>query len=75
MKAIQTRIVPPTNKKPRRVKAWDQDGNRCFIDYPDLPWGEPIHRAAAEALCRKMGWTGAIHGGSVRHGYVFVFLP
>jgi hypothetical protein len=31
------------------------------------------HQAAAEALCKKLKWTGTLVGGGTVGGYCFVF--
>lgn len=77
MKAISTRYIGATDRKPARILATDLDGNRISIavdsDQP-FPYND-MHRAAAVALCRKMGWPGAerLIGGSVKVGMVWVF--
>jgi hypothetical protein len=73
MKAIFTKYHGPTNFKGSRISASDSDGNRVTISYPYELSGEAVHRAAADALCKKMNWTGELVGGSLKNGYVFVF--
>lgn len=73
MKAITTRYHGPTNTRGARISARDLDGNRATISYPYDLSGEAVHRAAADQLCAKMGWTGRLVGGAVARGYVFVF--
>src|SRR5258708_4084246 len=75
MKAIVTKYHGPTNHKGSRITASDEDGNRVTISYPHELSGEDCHRAAADALCKKMGWDGELIGGSLKRGYVFVFSP
>lgn len=74
MKAISTRYKGATDTKGSRIIATDCDGNRVTISYPHELSGEAVHRAAADALCSKMGWTGQLVGGSTKQGYVFVFI-
>lgn len=74
MKAIVTKYHGPTNTKGSRISASDEDGNKVSIPYPHELSGEAVHRAAAAALCAKMGWTGELAGRSLKGGYVFVFL-
>ena len=74
MKAITTRYLGPTNFRGSRIKATDDDGNSVTIPYPYELSGEDVHRAAADALCVKMGWTGKLVGGSIKTGYAFVFV-
>ena len=72
-KAITTKYVGPTNSRGSRIIADDGDRNRVTIPYPYQLSGEAVHREAAIALCKKMGWAGTIYGGATAHGYVFVF--
>ena len=74
MKAIITKYYGPTDTQGARVSASDEDGNRATISYPYELSGEAVHRAAADALCSKMGWSGRLAGGSLKNGYVFVFV-
>lgn len=73
MKAIRTKYHGATNTRGSRITASDQDGNKCTIPYPHELSGEAVHRKAADALCKKMGWAGELVGGSLKDGYVFVF--
>lgn len=73
MKAIITKYHGPTDFKGSRISASDEDGNRVTISYPHELSGEACHRAAAEALCKKMNWTGDMIAGSLKNNYVFVF--
>lgn len=74
MKAIRTKYVGPTNTRGSRIIAGDEDGNRVTISYPYELSGEAVHRKAADALCAKMGWKGDLASGSLKNGYVFVFV-
>ena len=74
MKAIVTKYHGPTNFKGARITASDEDGNRVTISYPHELSGEDVHRKAAMALCDKMEWAGELVGGSLKRGYVFVFV-
>ena len=73
MKAIVTKYHGPTNNRGSRITASDGDGNRVTISYPYELSNENVHRAAAEALCKKMNWTGRLVAGGLKRGYVFVF--
>ena len=75
MKAIKTKYKGPTDTRGSRIIASDEDGNKVTISYPYELSGEDVHRKAAEALCTKMGWHGQLVGGSLKNGYVFVFMP
>jgi len=74
MKAIETTYHGPTTCKGARIKADDGDGNTVWISYPYASSREAGHRAAADALLTKMGWTGKMVGGATKRGYVFVFV-
>ena len=74
MKAIVTKYHGPGNVRGARISASDSDGNRVTVPYHHELSGEAVHRVAAEALCRKMGWTGRMASGGLRDGYAFVFL-
>ena len=73
MKAIRTRYHGPTNTRGSRISADDGDGNRVTIPYPHELSGEKVHRRAAQTLCDKMGWRGAITGGAYKHDYYWTF--
>ena len=75
MKAITTRFLGPTATKGSRIAASDQDGNRVTITYESHSDTEDAHRKAANTLCYKMGWPTDLASGSIKGGYVFVFLP
>ena len=74
MKAIETRYVGPGNVRGARIIAKDLDNNRVTISYDHSKSGEDGHALAAQALCKKMGWTGDMVAGATKRGYVFVFL-
>jgi len=73
MKAILTKYLGPTDFRGSRIVAHDDDGNRVTVTYRHELNSEENHRAAADALCAKMEWTGEMVGGCTRHGYAFVF--
>lgn len=79
MKAILTKCLPATNTKPTRIKAYTEGGNQVTLSWStcedmakDISGGQ-VHLSAAQALCRKMGWSENIIGGGAPNGYVFVF--
>ncbi len=77
MQAIQTRYLAPTNSRGARIKAWAAAGS-ITISYPYELSGQACHRAAAEALVKKLGWDdphyGGLLGGCLPSGdYSFVF--
>lgn len=77
MKAILTKIIPCTNTKPTRIKAYTEGGNSLTLSYNACDTesdGPPsAHLTAAQSLCRKMQWTGELIGGGTPDGYCFVF--
>lgn len=74
MKAILTKYHGPTNTRGARVSASDEEDNKVYISYPYELSGEAVYRKAAEALKAKMNWSGDLVGGSLKNGYVFVFV-
>lgn len=74
MKAIETHYLGPTNTKGTRIVAHDGDNNRIVVDYTATLTLTESYRAAAEALCNKMGWKGELVGGATKRGYTFVFV-
>lgn len=77
MKAILTKIIPCTNTKPTRIKAYTEGGNAITLSW-SLCEEQGIdnghaHLFAAKALCRKMGWGENIIRGGTPTGYAFVF--
>jgi hypothetical protein len=74
MKAIITKYHGPTHTKGSRISASDEDGNRVTVSKNHSLNSETAHRVAAEALCLKMRWTGKMVSGSIKNGYVFVFV-
>ena len=75
MKAILTKYLPCTNTRGSRIKASDECGNSITISYPhELNGGEDTHRAAADALMKKMNWAGRLVCGSLKNNYVFVIV-
>jgi hypothetical protein len=73
-KAIQTKYLPATDTKGSRVKAFDCDNNSVTIGYDSALNSEDVHRKAALALIKKMGWSGEIKGGWLKKGMAFVFV-
>ena len=75
MKAIETKYLPCTNTRGSCIKAWAAGVKSLSIPYPHELRGSAVHAAAAVALCRRMGWTGAlVSGGKAdQSGEVFCF--
>lgn len=76
MQAITTKYFGPTGTKGSRIKAHCNAGS-VTIPYPHELSGEDVHKAAALALVKKLGWDdphyGQLIGGGTDSGYVFVF--
>lgn len=70
--AIQTKYLGLTDMRGSRCKAWAQAGS-ITINWNHALNSEQNHIAAAQALARKLGWTGAWSGGGLPDaGYAFV---
>lgn len=73
MKSIITKYLPPTNVRGSRIKASDMDGNSVTI-HRECGWPlSECHDMAVRKLCKKMGWTGTLHIGDTKGGYVYVW--
>lgn len=75
MKTILTKYLPATSTKPGRYKATDAiDGYSVTVSTDYSLGSEANHVAAAEALCKKMGWTHHNRAtGALKKGYCHVF--
>ena len=71
--AIETKYVKPTNITGGRIKATAYGGS-VTVGYDHALSIDDAHKAAADALIAKMGWTGTFaQGGNAKgNGYVFV---
>ena len=71
--AIETKYLGPINTKGGRIKATAAAGS-ITIGYDHALNTDGAHKAAADALITKMGWTGTFaQGGNANgDGYVFV---
>lgn len=72
--AIETRYLGASNTKGTRIKATAWGGN-ITIGYDYALDAQDNHRAAADALIAKLGWTGTYaQGGNAKGdgGYYFV---
>jgi hypothetical protein len=71
--AIETKYIKATNTRGSRIKAtaW---GGSVTIGYDYALDTDGAHKAAADALIAKMGWSGTFaQGGNVKgDGYYFV---
>ena len=73
MKAILTKYVYGKSGTGRYV-ASDGDGNRVSVQCDHTLNSDDNHKAAAQALCAKKGWTGYLVSGDTKTGMVFVWL-
>jgi hypothetical protein len=73
IQAIVTKFLGPTNFRGSRVKATASAGS-VTIEWDHALNPDGNHRAAAEALCRKLGWSGRyVEGGQPEgNGNVYV---
>jgi hypothetical protein len=71
--AIETKYLGATNAKGGRIKATAWAGS-VTIGYDYALDAQGNHKAAADALIAKLGWTGTFaQGGNVKgNGYYFV---
>lgn len=72
--SIQTRYIGPTNTRGSRVKARSSSGLSLTLTWDDALDTDANHRAAAEALARKLKWGGRwlAGGGQDGKGNVYV---
>ena len=73
MKAIETHYLPCTYKRPARIVAVAEGGNRVVITHPGGVGVMP-HALAARKLCAKLKWTGKLTAGTTAKGYVFAWV-
>lgn len=72
--AIITKYLGPAGARGSRIKATCASGS-VTVGYPHELSGQAVHRFAADALCRKLGWDSSnLIGGSTSTGYAFVFV-
>lgn len=75
MQAITTKVLPPTNTKPQRIKATTASGVSIT-----LPWDygtdelENARRAVRQLVFEKLngGWDGRYLAAATAEGYAFV---
>lgn len=72
MQAITTKYVGATNTRGSRIVA-SADAGRVTVSWDYALDVFENHKKAAEAYCKKKGWTGRLIGGGVKSGYVWVF--
>lgn len=74
--AIETKWQGPTDRRGSRVLA-RADAAKLTVQWDHALNVQDNHRAAAEALARKLGWhtpDTSMEGGAMRNGYVWVFV-
>jgi len=74
MKAITTKYLHQTEKRPGRVKASDCDGNQITVPFDARKSEYDAYQKAVIALCEKMTWSGTLVGGWTQNGMVWVFI-
>ena len=73
MQAIQTRILPCTNTKPTRIKAWAWAGE-ITLSIHKIPasYDVTMHEYAARELANKFNWLSepytSLHSGCLANG-------
>ena len=73
--AITTKYHGPGNVRGSRVTARAQAGS-VSVEWDDALNSDENHRAAARALCAKVGWTDPLaHGVTSDGSHVFVQIP
>ena len=76
MIAIQTKVLPGTETKGTKIKAWTSNKQSVTIPYPHEYSNERAHFEAVQALVvkHKLEWDlSSMRWGGVDHGYVFCF--
>lgn len=80
MIAIETRFIPATNTKPRRIVAETANGHRLVMsshkadnEVQDNGNGENLQRYVAQCLADKMQWGKLRDSGGTKRGMVFCF--
>lgn len=73
MQAVQTRILPCTNTRPKRIKAWAWAGE-IILSYHSMPleYTDQAHEYAARELANKFNWLSepyvSMHSGCLANG-------
>ena len=74
MQCIVTEYHGYTVSRGPRIIAISTSGEMVTISYDGSLAGIHAHFQVAQALCRKLGWTGEMISGEMQKGYAFVFL-
>lgn len=73
MQAIEVKTLPPTNMKPKRVKAFSHGHSVTMGWNYGLNYQENEVEAARK-LCQKLQWKGRLTSGTLKNGNaVFIF--
>lgn len=77
MKAILTKVIPCTDTRPTRIKAYTEGGNSLTLSWSECDADGRdqghAHLYAAKKLAEKMNWSTNLLGGGTPDGYAFVF--
>jgi len=76
LQAIVTKFIGPTNTKGARIRVSAAAG-RMFVNWDHALGVDGNHKAAAQALAAKFGWSGNWYGGSLPDdtGNAYVCAP
>lgn len=74
MKAITTKYFGPGNVRGSKIIASDGDHNRIQLSWDDSKDSDENHKAAAQALCRKLNWKGRLSMGWLKDRAVHTFI-
>ena len=75
MQTIITKYHGPTDRKVSRVSATSESGERVMLSWDYALNNDENHKAAARALCDKLGWHGTFQGGNIKkQGMAFCFI-
>ena len=75
MQSIMTKYHGATNAHGSRITATSASGLHVTVPYDDELSNLAAHRRAADALLKKLNWSGRLIGGATKDGYAFVFMP
>jgi hypothetical protein len=75
VQSIETKILGPTDRSGKRIRARSSQGVHVTIPYKGSISDDENHARAAAELMTKLGWEGEMVAGSSPRGdgYVFVF--
>lgn len=74
MQAIRTQYRGPSQMKGSRIHA-DCEGGSVTIGYDDGLSPEENHKAAMEALCKRLKWAPMQVSGVYKHDHYWVSVP